>query len=261
MNNSPTWIFSISLPFHVRYTKCLAAAIGLYLHEVQKKGQSVLIKNLNKRKARGWGHHSSWPSPPQQWDSAQRIMAHHHYWCHFLLVQEMYELSPEDTVQFLFSTAIYPPSTWSRDAVWSRHLPGECFSGRLPACAPAECEEIQRNWMHRDLGCTGGKHISLAQNLGISGPRFPSPGIGCSRPRAPSQAKKRCELFHWDPLHSYNTSSAPILFSSFTSFHQQLGAAWAWAQSNNFEVYWNPPVGLYHLHHEAASFLYFSIWA
>lgn len=53
MNNSPTLIFSISLLFHVRYTKCLVAVIGLYLHGVQKKGQSVLTQNLNKRKARG----------------------------------------------------------------------------------------------------------------------------------------------------------------------------------------------------------------
>lgn len=75
--------------------------------------------------------------------------------------------------------------------------------GRLPACSPAECEKIQRA-----LGCT-----------------------------APSQAKKRRELFHWDPLHSYNTSSAPILYTSFTRFHQQLVAVWAWLQSNNFEVY------------------------
>lgn len=135
----------------------------------------------------------------------------------------MDEHSPEDTVQFLISTAMCPPSTWSRDAVWSRQLPGERFSGRLPACTPVEYEEFQRNWMLRALGCTGGKHGSLAQNPSISGPSFPLPGTGCSRPRVPSQAKRRHELFHRDPSHSYNTSSAPILCTSLTRFHQQLG--------------------------------------
>jgi len=135
----------------------------------------------------------------------------------------MDEHSPEDTVQFLISTAMCPPSTWSRDAVWSRQLPSERFSGRLPACTPVEYEEFQRNWMLRALGCTGGKHGSLAQNPSISGPSFPLPGTGCSRPRVPSQAKRRHELFHRDPSHSYNTSSAPILCTSLTRFHQQLG--------------------------------------